>query len=229
MLHTDTPIDGYNGLIDIAFEIISKNAEEIPHAKLCAVIRTCRLKRFYHAKFFYTVADFTVSQKWNLEMTISAISHLYLVGFCSPTLLDHFCEVLCLESKLYQDTEAYTPLNCIEYLTATSYRPPKVDEAARVLYSDEKKLENFRSKHPHLFLKFLSCLAMLGHFPRDSLNKLLNEDDLFSLWTFCKQLGNFSLFFHSFYKFIIISSVFCHTFFLQFIYFSSWAECSRAS
>lgn len=191
LLNIDTPIDGYNELLSIAFDVLSKNIEEINSNKLCTIIRTCHYQRFYHVKFFFNAADFIVSQKWNLEQTYLALSHLHALSFCPQNLLDHFTEVLCLESGQYHSNKLYSPLSCIEFLTATSYRPAKVDTAVRVLYTEENKLEQFQATKPHLLLKFLSCLAMLGHFPPEHLSRCLNEDNLYNVWSVYRKIGKF--------------------------------------
>lgn len=189
LLNINTPVDGYNELINIAFDIVSQNIEDLTSQKLFKILKSCRLQRFYHVKFFYSISNAIVSQKWDLQMTYLAISNLYSLDFWSPDLIDYFAEILCVESKQYQNEELFSPLSCIEYLAATSYRPAKIDEAARVLYSDENKIENFGAKYPHLFLKFLSCLAMIGHFPHKLLTELLNEDILFNILNLNKKMG----------------------------------------
>lgn len=197
LLNIDTPIDNYNELLNIAFDILSNQIEEINSKKLCTVIRTCHYQRFYHVKFFFNAADRIVSQKWNLELTYLTLSHFYALSFCPQNLLDHFAEMLCLESEQYRNNKLYSPLSCIEFLTATSYRPAKVDTAVKVLYTEENKLEQFRATKPHLLLKFFSCLAMLGHFPPEYLSKFLYEDNLYNVWSLYRKIGKsfFFLFF----------------------------------
>lgn len=189
LLNLETPVDGYKELVNAAFEIMSKNLDSMHQNKILLLIKTCRTQAFYHSKFLFTVADTIVCKKWNFEYTYLALTHFYKMDFCPSILLDHFAEVLCSEYEVYKSNNFYSPLNCVEYLTSSSYQPAHVDEAVRLLYTHEAKLEYLLAKQSNLAVKFLSSLAILGHFPPYLLSKTLDEDYLFSAWSSSKKQG----------------------------------------
>lgn len=189
LLNLETPVDGYKELINAAFEIMSRNIEDMSEKNILSVLGACKNQSFYHSLFFFAVADHIVANKWNLESTYSVVSNFSRLEFAPSNLLDHFAEVLCSEYEQFKNNNMYSPLTCIEYLTATSYRPIFVDEAARLLYSDENKLEQWLTKSPHLLIKFLSCIAFLGHFPQNYLSKAVDEDFLYEAFSSSRKQG----------------------------------------
>ncbi|XP_035215698.1 uncharacterized protein LOC118189231 [Stegodyphus dumicola] len=189
LLNLETPVDGYNELLKVSFDVLCKNIEILHLKEIIPVLRVCRNQGFYHGPFFFCVAEAIVASKWNLQSTYEIFLHFYKLSFCPSNLMDYLVDAICSEAESVRTTQEYSPLSIVEYLTATGYQPPRVDEAVNVLFSCNSRIEQLYENSPNLAVKFVSCLAMLGQFPPDLLTRVLNENYLFDAWSLSKKQG----------------------------------------
>lgn len=189
LLNIDTPIDGYRQLLNYSLEVVTKNIELSDEKRVLLLLKLCRSQGFYHSPFFFEAAKKVVTEKWGLESTWEVVNIFSSVRFFPSEMMDHFVSVLCLEADTLRTSPQYPILNCVEYFTATGYRPPHLSAALRILCSCESKIKALTEKNSLLLVKFLSCLAMLGHFPENYLSSVLDEEFLFDVWSKSRKLG----------------------------------------
>ncbi|KFM59698.1 FAST kinase domain-containing protein 2, partial [Stegodyphus mimosarum] len=189
LLNLETPVDGYKELLNVSFGVLCKNIEILHLKEIIPVLRICRNQAFYHGPFFFCVADAIVANKWNLQSTYEIFIHFYKLSFCPSNLMDYLVDVICSEAENVRTTQDYSPLSIVEYLTATGYQPPRINEAVSILFSCSSRIEQLYENSPNLAVKFVSCLAILGQFPPDLLTRVLNENYLFNAWSLSKKQG----------------------------------------
>ncbi|CAL1288094.1 unnamed protein product [Larinioides sclopetarius] len=188
LLTLDMPVDGYRELIDYSFEVVSKNLDIVDSKSILPILRSCSGQGFYNSHFFFEVSKKMVSENWNLEKTWDSIRNWKKLGFCPQNVMDHLVHAVCADASTFVTSPLYSPLLCLEYLTTSGYHSPHLEEILALIYSCEKKIATLKET-PMLYLKFLSLLATLGHFPENMLAEVLNENYLFSLWSTSRKLG----------------------------------------
>ncbi|KAG8182043.1 hypothetical protein JTE90_013973 [Oedothorax gibbosus] len=189
MLNMETPVEGYKALLNHSIQVVTKNIELSDEKQVIKILKLCHGQGFYHSPFYYEIAKKVVSEKWELGSTWEVIKTFSSVNFFPSSFLDHFASVLCLEAHTLRTSQDYPILNCVEYLSATGHRPPHLSAALRILCSCDSKIEVLRENSPFLLVKFLGCLAMMGHFPENVLSAALDEEYLFAAWSQSRKLG----------------------------------------
>ncbi|GFX03583.1 helitron_like_N domain-containing protein [Trichonephila clavipes] len=186
LLSVDAPVDGYKELLNYSFEVVSKNLDIIDSKHILPVLRYCHTKGYYHSQFFFEVSKKLESENWNLEKTWEIVKIFKKLHFCPDSLMDYFTRIICSEAYTFVTSPHYSTLNCVEILTTTGYHPLHLQEVLSLICNSEKKNRILKESAPFLYVKFLSCLAMMGKFPPE-LSEILDENYLFNVWSLSRK------------------------------------------
>ncbi|GIX84235.1 helitron_like_N domain-containing protein [Caerostris darwini] len=189
LLNLNTPMDGYDKLLNYCFELVAKNLHSLNKNYTLPLIRITCGKNHYHHQFLYAASKRIDKDDWNLKKTWEAMTYFKRLDFCPENVMDHFTSVICKEAASFVSDSLYLPLNCARILSSTDYCPPHLAEVLTLLCSCKKKIDDLKNSSNLLYTKFLSTLAMLGHFPQNMLPEILNEDYLFSVWSESRKIG----------------------------------------
>ncbi|GFU16162.1 helitron_like_N domain-containing protein [Nephila pilipes] len=189
LLSVDAPVNGYKELLNYSFELISQNLDIIDSKHILPILRHCSNKSYYQSRFFFEVSKKIDSENWNLEKTWETARIFKKLRFCPENFMDHFSRVICSEAYAFVNHPQYSILHCVEILTTSGYQPLHLQEVLSLICNSEKKKKLLKDSSPLLFVKFLSCLAMLGKFPQEHLSEILHENYLYNVWSFSRKHG----------------------------------------
>ncbi|XP_054713076.1 LOW QUALITY PROTEIN: uncharacterized protein LOC129222588 [Uloborus diversus] len=188
-LNLEVPVDGYKEILKSAFDVVSRNVDQLSEKQLTFLIRTCRGQSFYHSPFLFAATKRVISDRFSLSSTYDIMCNFNRLNFCPSDFKDFFTEMICAESELLRRDISYSPLNCTEFLTASGYQPSRILEAFEVLCFCSRQLTTFIEKYPYLYIKFVCSVSTFGYFPHDMLSKVLEEDFLYESWSQSKKQG----------------------------------------
>ncbi|GIX84232.1 helitron_like_N domain-containing protein [Caerostris darwini] len=188
LLNVDSQIETCKELLNYSFEITVKDLDFVKPKHVPPLLHKWHDHQYYYFKFLDEISRKMDSENWNLKNTWNTMKCFKKLGFCPNNVMDHFIRAICAEPQTFVTDSIYLPLNCARILGITSYRPPRLEEVLTLLCSCEKKIAPLKKSCSFLYIKFVSYLSMLGHFPPHLLTDILDENYLLSVWSKCKEL-----------------------------------------
>ncbi|KAG8432747.1 hypothetical protein GDO86_017114 [Hymenochirus boettgeri] len=179
----------------------SYGLDDIPFWKLINVLQSCRELSYRNADLFTAIGDYIINTAymWQTKQVTLILSMLENLGFRHIPLLDSYAEIVIQspESLTLKDL-----LITVKVYSLLNHLPE--GKSQQFLEALGKSLELYLPRIPQVeLLRVVYSFCILGYFPHQPLDKLLQEDVLNGLlssgWLCCAQrchpllLGHFTL------------------------------------